>query len=367
MKRKELENIITDRFLLNWIASFNLEWLALIKCVFNEHFNFFFVVVVVSSSLSRGWMSQKNNKTKRKKKRRWKTRKSRFFFHHPHHHHLIASVRHILPLIIDLPLSFLSLSLSSFFRMLSVYKYTVLRHRSCCCYLSCTLSRLSVASWNINISHFQINDCSGFYFILFKIDNIHRKMFILSILSLLLCNQLLFAQPPTCYRSSRYLVPQTPGDNGFRITVEGSFKTYVPGRTYKGNDFLFLSHQRECRCWETISFLVSLSGFKSQVYQSVFREFMLIAVPSTWTDEQTYQPIGHFELLPSVGVNDETIQEALISQQNCPGGVTDANPDKSKNSISVNWIAPRHAQGCISFKYVSFISVHVKSIVLWFN
>lgn len=107
-------------------------------------------------------------------------------------------------------------------------------------------------------------------------------------------------------------------------------------------------------------FLVSLSGFKSQFYQSVFKEFMLIAVPSTWTEEQTYQPIGRFELLPSTGTNDETTQEALISQQNCPGGVTDANPDKSKNSISVNWIAPRHAQGCISFKYVFFISIHVK-------
>ena len=45
----------------------------------------------------------------------------------------------------------------------------------------------------------------------------------------------IFAQSSTCLRSSRYLVPQTPGDNGFRITVEGGFKTYVPGRTYKGN------------------------------------------------------------------------------------------------------------------------------------
>ena len=48
-------------------------------------------------------------------------------------------------------------------------------------------------------------------------------------------NNAIFAQPPTCIRSSKYLVPQTPGDNGFRITVEGSFKTYVPGRTYKRN------------------------------------------------------------------------------------------------------------------------------------
>lgn len=98
------------------------------------------------------------------------------------------------------------------------------------------------------------------------------------------------------------------------------------------------------------SILVSLSGFKSQFYQSVFKEFMLIAVPSTWTDEQPYQPVGSFELSSPTGVNDEMTQEALISQQNCPGGVTDANPDKTKNSISVNWIAPRHAQGCISFK-----------------
>jgi Reeler domain-containing protein len=101
-----------------------------------------------------------------------------------------------------------------------------------------------------------------------------------------------------------------------------------------------------------IFYLVSLSGFKSQSYQSVFKEFMLIAVPSTWTDEQPYRPIGHFELLPSTNGNDEPTQEAVISQRNCPGGVTDANPDKSKNSISVDWIAPRHAQGCVSFKYI---------------
>ena len=96
--------------------------------------------------------------------------------------------------------------------------------------------------------------------------------------------------------------------------------------------------------------LVSLSGFKSQAYQSLFKEFMLIAVPSTWTDEQPYRPIGRFELLPSAGANDESMQEASISQRNCPGGVTDSNSDKSKNSISVDWIAPRHPQGCVSFK-----------------
>lgn len=79
---------------------------------------------------------------------------------------------------------------------------------------------------------------------------------------------------------------------------------------------------------------------------------MLIAVPSTWSDEQPYRPIGRFELLPSAGANDESTQEALISQRNCPGGVTDVNPEKSKNSISVDWIAPRHPQGCVSFKYV---------------
>jgi hypothetical protein len=93
-----------------------------------------------------------------------------------------------------------------------------------------------------------------------------------------------------------------------------------------------------------------LSGYKSQVYQSLFKEFMLIAVPSTWSDEQPYRPIGHFELLPMTNSNDESIQDASISQQNCPGGVTDANSDRLKNSISVDWIAPRHAQGCVSFK-----------------
>lgn len=52
---------------------------------------------------------------------------------------------------------------------------------------------------------------------------------------LFIASRIIFAQPPTCVRSSRYLVSQTPGDNGFRITVEGGFKTYVPGRTYKSN------------------------------------------------------------------------------------------------------------------------------------
>jgi hypothetical protein len=79
---------------------------------------------------------------------------------------------------------------------------------------------------------------------------------------------------------------------------------------------------------------------------------MLIAVSSTWTDEQQYRPIGQFELLPSANTNDESVQEASISQRNCPGGVTDTNPDKVKTSISVDWIAPRHAQGCVSFKYI---------------
>ena len=77
---------------------------------------------------------------------------------------------------------------------------------------------------------------------------------------------------------------------------------------------------------------------------------MLIAVPSAWTDEQPYRPLGHFELLPSANNNEESMQEAILSPRNCPGGVTDANPEKVKNSISVDWIAPRHAQGCISFK-----------------
>lgn len=100
-----------------------------------------------------------------------------------------------------------------------------------------------------------------------------------------------------------------------------------------------------------VVFSVSLSGFKSQVYQAFFREFILIAVPSTWSDEQPYRPIGQFELLPPSSINDESTQEAAISQQNCPGGVTAANPEKLKNSISVDWIAPRHGQGCVSFKY----------------
>jgi hypothetical protein len=60
------------------------------------------------------------------------------------------------------------------------------------------------------------------------------NMLIVWFLNLFILSNVIVAQPPTCYRSSRYLVPQTPGDNGFRITVEGSFKTYVPGRTYKG-------------------------------------------------------------------------------------------------------------------------------------
>ncbi|CAF1011801.1 unnamed protein product [Adineta ricciae] len=165
-------------------------------------------------------------------------------------------------------------------------------------------------------------------------------MLVVYVLHLLLFYNVVLAQPPTCYRSSRYLVPQTSGDNGFRITVEGSFKTYVPGRTYK----------------------VSLSGFKSQTYQSSFKEFMLIAVPSTWSDDQAYRPVGQFELLPSTHTNDESTQEAIISQRNCPGGVTDANPDKLKNSISVDWIAPRHPQGCISFK-----ATVVRSDTVWFK
>ncbi|CAF5082737.1 unnamed protein product, partial [Rotaria sp. Silwood1] len=165
-------------------------------------------------------------------------------------------------------------------------------------------------------------------------------MLIVWFLQLFILNNIIFAQPPTCFRSSRYLVPQTPGDNGFRITVEGSFKTYVPGRTYK----------------------ISLSGFKNQFYQSSFKEFMLIAVPSTWSDEQPYRLIGHFELLPSTNTNDELTQEAIISQRNCPGGVTDANPDKLKNTISVDWIAPRHPQGCVSFK-----ATVVRSDTTWFK
>ncbi|CAF2966055.1 unnamed protein product [Rotaria sp. Silwood2] len=91
-------------------------------------------------------------------------------------------------------------------------------------------------------------------------------MLIVWFLQLFILNNIIFAQPPTCFRSSRYLVPQTSGDNGFRVAVEGGFKTYVPGRTYK----------------------ISLSGFKNQFYQSSFKEFMLIAVPSTWSDEQPY-------------------------------------------------------------------------------
>ncbi|CAF0865986.1 unnamed protein product [Rotaria sordida] len=165
-------------------------------------------------------------------------------------------------------------------------------------------------------------------------------MLIVWFLQLFIVNNIIFAQPPTCLRSSRYLIPQTPGDNGFRISVEGGFKTYVPGRTYK----------------------ISLSGFKNQFYQSSFKEFMLIAVPSTWSDEQPYKPIGHFELLPSTNTNDESMQEAIISQRNCPGGVTDVNPDKLKNSISVDWIAPRHPQGCISFK-----AIIVRSDAVWFK
>ena len=83
---------------------------------------------------------------------------------------------------------------------------------------------------------------------------------------------------------------------------------------------------------------------------------MLIAVPASWSDEQPYRPVGHFELLSSANTNDESTQEAVVSQRNCPGGVTDTNPDKLKNSISVDWIAPRHAQGCVTFKYVAHVS-----------
>ncbi|CAF4293399.1 unnamed protein product [Rotaria socialis] len=165
-------------------------------------------------------------------------------------------------------------------------------------------------------------------------------MWIVCLLQLFILNNIIFAQPPTCIRSSKYLVPQTPGDNGFRITVEGSFKAYVPGRTYK----------------------LTLNGFKNQFYQASFKEFMIIAVPSTWSDEQPYRPIGHFELLQSTNNNDDSMQEAVISQRNCPGGVTDANPDKLKNSISIDWIAPRHAQGCVSFK-----ATVVRSDTTWFK
>jgi hypothetical protein len=66
-------------------------------------------------------------------------------------------------------------------------------------------------------------------------------MLIIWVFQLFILNKIILAQPPTCYRSSKYLVPQTPGDNGYRITVEGSFKTYVPGRTYKGNIDCFFS------------------------------------------------------------------------------------------------------------------------------
>jgi hypothetical protein len=62
------------------------------------------------------------------------------------------------------------------------------------------------------------------------------------LLQLFILTNVIFAQPPTCYRSSRHLVPQTPGDNGFRITVEGGFKTYVPGRTYKGKMKVFFEN-----------------------------------------------------------------------------------------------------------------------------
>lgn len=61
------------------------------------------------------------------------------------------------------------------------------------------------------------------------------NMLIFWLLQIIFLNNFIFAQPPTCYRTSKYLVPQTPGDNGYRIAVEGGFKTYVPGRTYKSN------------------------------------------------------------------------------------------------------------------------------------
>ena len=109
---------------------------------------------------------------------------------------------------------------------------------------------------------------------------------------------------------------------------------------------------------------VSLSGFKSQDYQSLFKEFMLISVPSTWSDEEPYEPIGYFQLLPPTDINDEATQEATITQRNCPGGVTDTNPNKLKNSISVNWIAPRQPQGCVSFKYIFYIEEDEPSLII---
>jgi hypothetical protein len=60
-------------------------------------------------------------------------------------------------------------------------------------------------------------------------------MLVLWFFQLFILNNLIAVQSLTCHRTSKYLIPQNPGDNGFRITVEGGFKTYVPGRTYKSN------------------------------------------------------------------------------------------------------------------------------------
>ena len=72
-------------------------------------------------------------------------------------------------------------------------------------------------------------------------------MLILWFLQLLILKHVAIAQPPTCSRSPHYSVSKTSGDNGFRITVEGSYKAYVPGRTYKGSiEFLSLFYSFEC-------------------------------------------------------------------------------------------------------------------------
>jgi hypothetical protein len=67
-------------------------------------------------------------------------------------------------------------------------------------------------------------------------------MLVIWFFQLFILNNVIYAQQPTCYRSSRYLVPQTPGDNGFRITVEGGLKVNFINHHLK-NLFLLLYHQ----------------------------------------------------------------------------------------------------------------------------
>lgn len=151
---------------------------------------------------------------------------------------------------------------------------------------------------------------------------------------------------PSIYHSK---VEKFPGDNGYKIKINGDPDKYIPGKLYT------------CKCFFSFNlivlnytFLVFLMGSSSPLHVQRFQRFIINVESTDHPENISPQNVGSFQLY---GDNHTTFNEECVN-------TISEKDNQLKSEIFFMWSAPPPGSGCVTFRFNCIFRTFLITVVL---